>query len=333
MPKIFHRLAALAVASAAALGLSACSAGDVQSEQSDQQSGQSQSELAAKSPPVDRDPQGDLPAIDLREGRSAPVMEPADGPPPKEITAEVLEAGDGPEIGPDDVVTANYTGYLWDGEQFDSSFRHSAAQSSESGEGPEAASVPLVESLNRLVPGWKWGLAGTHVGDQVLLVIPPQWAYGDQDRGPIPADSTLVFVVNVTDAVSISTDVLAEAKPTGAELPAGLSVSGSLAAEPKVEFTREAPEPKTQEKVVLAEGQGPVVTDSDAVEAHCVFGDWGSAPSSSTWADGRLDGFQPQPGSLLTGQKVGSRVLYLSPADGEHPAEYTLLDIVAAYQK
>ena len=44
------------------------------------------------------------------------------------------------------------------------------------------------------------GLVGQTVGSQVLLVIPPDQAYGDKEQGSIPANSTLVFVIDILAA-------------------------------------------------------------------------------------------------------------------------------------
>ena len=54
--------------------------------------------------------------------------------------------------------------------------------------------------LSGVIPGWTQGLAGQTVGSQVLLVIPPDLGYGDQASGSIPANSTLVFVVDILAA-------------------------------------------------------------------------------------------------------------------------------------
>ena len=51
-----------------------------------------------------------------------------------------------------------------------------------------------------MIPGWTQGLAGQTVGSQVLLVIPSELGYGAQGSGTIPADSPLVFVVDILAA-------------------------------------------------------------------------------------------------------------------------------------
>lgn len=48
-----------------------------------------------------------------------------------------------------------------------------------------------------VIEGWLEGLKGQKVGSEVLLVVPPSLGYGDQAQGEIPANSTLVFVVDI----------------------------------------------------------------------------------------------------------------------------------------
>lgn len=54
-----------------------------------------------------------------------------------------------------------------------------------------------------VIEGWLEGLKGQKVGSEVLLVVPPSLGYGDQAQGEIPANSTLVFVVDHSREVLI----------------------------------------------------------------------------------------------------------------------------------
>lgn len=58
---------------------------------------------------------------------------------------------------------------------------------------------PLTSLLTGLIGGFQEGLLGRKKGAKLLLIIPPQLGYGDQDYGKIPANSVLVFEIEVVD--------------------------------------------------------------------------------------------------------------------------------------
>ncbi len=126
------------------------------------------------------------------EGDEAPVITIPEGQdPPGELQEQVLIEGDGPEVAEGQGVIAQYLGVTWaDGETFDSSWERGAASGFQIG-------------TRSVVAGWDQGLADNRVGDRVLLVIPPDLGYGDQEtgNGAIPPDSTLVFVVDIIGVV------------------------------------------------------------------------------------------------------------------------------------
>lgn len=96
----------------------------------------------------------------------------------------VIGSGEGAQTG--DVVTVHYVGTLQNGQQFDNSNLRG-----------EPFSFTLGE--NRVITGWEQGLLGMKVGGERILVIPPQMAYGAQAVGPIPANSTLVFAIELLE--------------------------------------------------------------------------------------------------------------------------------------
>ncbi|BDR54053.1 peptidylprolyl isomerase [Bombiscardovia apis] len=107
-------------------------------------------------------------------------------PPAGRLVVQPLIKGDGPEVKSTQSVSAHYTGWLAsDGKQFDSSW--------DKGQ-------PADFSLDGVVKGWKEGLSGQTVGSQVLLVIPPELGYGKEAKSGIPANSTLIFVVDILSA-------------------------------------------------------------------------------------------------------------------------------------
>lgn len=102
--------------------------------------------------------------------------------------------GTGAAAQPGDTVTVNYTGKLADGTVFDTSI----------GKAP----FSFVLGAGNVIPGWDQGLVGMQVGGKRVLIIPPSLGYGSQAYGPIPANSTLTFEVqllSVTAATSTPT--------------------------------------------------------------------------------------------------------------------------------
>jgi FKBP-type peptidyl-prolyl cis-trans isomerase len=84
----------------------------------------------------------------------------------------------------------HYTGWLPDGERFDSSVDRGETFPLE-----DVGDAPVIE-------GWNEGLVGMRAGGRRVLVIPPDLAYGpDGIPGAIPPAATLVFVV---DAVTVT---------------------------------------------------------------------------------------------------------------------------------
>jgi tetratricopeptide (TPR) repeat protein len=58
----------------------------------------------------------------------------------------------------------------------------------------------------RVIKGWDEGIAQLHIGDQAVLVIPPQLGYGSKGAGDglIPPDATLIFIIEVVDVKTTS---------------------------------------------------------------------------------------------------------------------------------
>jgi len=253
---------------------------------------------AQDAPTVDRDPQGTLPEIRF-SSKGKPTMKKVGSAAPTVISVKTLKAGDGAAVAASDYVKVNYAGFLWsDGTQFDSSY--------DSGK-------PASFALSAVIEGWKYGLVGTKVGDRLQIVIPPDYGYGDQASGSIPANSTLVFVVDILDTTTVTTDSLTSATLTKATLPAGITVTGELGKEPQLSIAADAAEPTEQKAIVLAEGTGAVITKTDSLLYQIVAGKWGGE-SSSSWSSSYQQ-VDAGGGEATVGKHVGSRLLLLYPAD------------------
>lgn len=87
-----------------------------------------------------------------------------------------------------DVVSVNYTGRLEDGTVFDSNVDPSFGH-------VEPFVFPL--GIGQVIPGWDEGIVGMKVGEKKTLTVPPEKGYGENAVGPIPANSTLIFDVEV----------------------------------------------------------------------------------------------------------------------------------------
>lgn len=132
-----------------------------------------------------QEPSGTFPAVTLGED-GAPELESApEGEPPAQTVREVLIQGDGDTTRAGDYLTMHYRGWSWDtGEEFDSSWGRGAP-------------FAFVQGSNSVIAGWEQNLLDIPVGSQVMLVIPPAEAYGDQGE---LAGQTLIFVIDVLDA-------------------------------------------------------------------------------------------------------------------------------------
>ena len=127
----------------------------------------------------------DLPKISL-DNKGKPSLDLNGYQPKGGLVVQPLIKGKGAKVGQHQSVSANYTGWLAsDGKQFDSSWDRGQASDF---------------SLDQVVKGWQQGLAGQTVGSQVLLIVPPELGYGSQQQQKIPANSTLIFVVDILAA-------------------------------------------------------------------------------------------------------------------------------------
>jgi len=128
-----------------------------------------------------------------------------------------LQVGQGDEVQDGDVIGVRYVGRLKaDGKQFDENI---------SG-GKELRRFQV--GSGQEIPGIDNGVLGMRVGGKRKLFIPASLAYGSRKAGPIPADSDLVFEIEVVQRLPSLNGKLRveELKPgTGPEAKAGDTVS------------------------------------------------------------------------------------------------------------
>jgi FKBP-type peptidyl-prolyl cis-trans isomerase FkpA len=79
-------------------------------------------------------------------------------------------------------VTVKYTGYLTDGTVFD-----------------QTNSAGATFNLSGVIKGWQEGIPLFNKGGKGKLLIPSALGYGSQTTGRIPANSVLIFDVEILD--------------------------------------------------------------------------------------------------------------------------------------
>ncbi len=79
-------------------------------------------------------------------------------------------------------VQVRYVGFLPNGTKFDE---------------VAASAAPVCFPLNQLIGGWIVGLQGMKIGGTRRLLIPPDLGYGARANGSIPANSNLLFDVQL----------------------------------------------------------------------------------------------------------------------------------------
>ncbi len=253
-----------------------------------------------------------------------PEIEVPEGDPPAGLETSVASEGpdvDGTSVAEGDLIVVNYQGEVWEtGNTFDSSFDRDA---------PFATSI----GTGSVIPGWDQGLVDQPVGARVVLVIPPEDAYGEQGTEGIPPDSTLVFVVDILGSYS-SAD--AATGPAVEGIPKDVpSVTGEVGQEPALELSKAKPRTSSRSTLVnqgtgeeLVEGQTLVVEALQVAypDGEVDFSSWSGSPLT----------FTPElvPGltEALEGQAVGARVVSeIAAEDNEGTAIVLVIDVIGAF--
>ncbi|MDD5621486.1 MAG: FKBP-type peptidyl-prolyl cis-trans isomerase [Candidatus Pacebacteria bacterium] len=102
----------------------------------------------------------------------------------KPLDINVLKEGSGQEIKNGDMATVHYTGTLENGTKFDSSLDRGEPFSFQLGAG-------------KVIRGWDEGVLGMKAGEKRKLIIQPEYGYGDRAIASIPANSVLIFEVEL----------------------------------------------------------------------------------------------------------------------------------------
>ena len=232
-----------------------------------------------------------------------------DSEPPSDLVVKVLSEGKGSDVAAGDLLVVDYLGVRWDdGATFDSSFDR----------GPAGFSI----GTGAVIPGWDSGLVGVPVGSRVMLVVPPDQAYGDSPPGdPIQPGDTLVFVVDVLGTHAADEAAKGEPAPTEDDSLPYVSITPK---EPEIVIPAGDPAGRLIAIPVVV-GEGPKVKQGQTVVVQYKGVLWRTGKEfDSSWKRGAPITTAIGTGAVipgwdkgLVGQTVGSRVmLVVPPKDG-----------------
>ncbi|MFA4851632.1 MAG: FKBP-type peptidyl-prolyl cis-trans isomerase [Bacteroidales bacterium] len=109
---------------------------------------------------------------------------------------------------PGDIVKVHYTGKLINDSIFDSSVERGTP-------------ISFALGYGKVIKGWDEGIGYLHIGDKAVLTIPANLGYGEKKMGTIPANSKLIFDVELIDVTEGAKPFDAKGKDT-VSLPSGL---------------------------------------------------------------------------------------------------------------
>ena len=101
---------------------------------------------------------------------------------------DLLE-GDGKAVVKGALITTQYTGWLADSSEFDSSWSRGKP-------------FQCVIGSGRVIKGWDQGLMGMRVGGKRKLQVPAHLAYGERSVGAIPVNSDLTFEIELLEVLT-----------------------------------------------------------------------------------------------------------------------------------
>ncbi len=109
----------------------------------------------------------------------------------------VKKKGKGPKVEIGREVAINYTGRLLNGKVFDTSIESVARENNLNDGGRSYGPMRYKVGEMSLIRGWEKGVINQPEGSQLTLIIPSALGYGPQDLGVIPANSSLIFDIDI----------------------------------------------------------------------------------------------------------------------------------------
>jgi peptidylprolyl isomerase len=145
-------------------------------------------------------PRDGLPTVSLDDD-GVPSITPTGTEPPSDLVVQPLQRATSTQVSEGDVITVQYTGFVWStGEAFDSTW---------------TSGSPATFSLSD-VPAWDEALVEQSVGSQVMVVVPPSYALGATQSEEL-AGQTIVFVIDILATRTPAADGTATDDATGGE--------------------------------------------------------------------------------------------------------------------
>ena len=148
---------------------------------------------------------------------------------PDGIQYKIMKEGTGAFPAVTDTVTVHYKGTLLDGTVFDSSI--------ERGE-------PVTFPLNQVIKGWTEGMQKCKLGGKIQLFIPSELAYGEKATGPIPANSTLIFEIELLKIAAAAPEVAPTTEKKAAPAKTATKTTTKTTAKPAAAKTAVKPATK-----------------------------------------------------------------------------------------
>lgn len=102
------------------------------------------------------------------------------------LESQIFQEGSGPAAKKFDKMTVHYVVSLSTGKQIDSSYQRGKPLSFKLGKG-------------EVIQGWEEALIGAKRGEKRKVTVPSSLAYGNAGKGKVPANSILIFEIEIID--------------------------------------------------------------------------------------------------------------------------------------
>lgn len=128
-----------------------------------------------------------------------------------EPVKQIIQEGTGEGAVAGDVITVNYAGALPNGTVFDTSVKEVAVEAGIDQEGRTYQPYTFTLGSTGVISGWNVAVSGMKKGEISQIILPASYAYGEAGiPGVIPANSPLIFQIEVVDIALASQSAIAE---------------------------------------------------------------------------------------------------------------------------